>query len=196
MALTARAGGARRRAVPLGGLGLPERRLPAVGRVAEHRPHGRAVPHRLALPGAHAALSQPPSELPDRGALLDVAGEHLADDLRLELVDFPVRITMLCFLDVPVSVRRARHHRHRAAASAMQLPTTGALGDLRALIMPRVWLCRLEVASHGFPLFGRGGEREAVGIITGCPGRRASCRGLGSGRRACSEVRCGRALSP
>ncbi len=65
-----------------------------------------------------------------------------------------------------------------------------------SLVMPRVWLCRLEVASHGFPLFGRGGEREAVGIITGCPGRRASCRGLGSGRRACSEVRCGRALSP
>ncbi len=64
-----------------------------------------------------------------------------------------------------------------------------------SLVMPSVRLCRLEVASHGFRCSDRGGEREAVGIITGCPGRPASCRGsVAAG--ACSEVRCGRALSP
>src|SRR5215208_504798 len=135
MALTARSGGARRLAVPLAHLGLPERGLPAVGGVAQHRPHGRAVPHRLALPGAHATVGQPPSELADRGALLHVAGEHVAHDLRLELVDFPVRITMLCFLDVSVSVRRGGQHGLRAAARAVQLPAAGALADLRALVL-------------------------------------------------------------
>jgi hypothetical protein len=121
--------------VPLGGLGLPERGLAAVGGVAQHRPHGRAIPHRLARPGAHAALRQPPCDLADRHAVVDVAREHLANDLRLELVDLPVRIAMLGLLDVSVSVRRAGHHRLRTATGAVRLPAPGALGDLRALVL-------------------------------------------------------------
>ena len=135
VALTARAGGARWRAVPIERLGLAERGLAAVGGVAQHRPHRRAIPHRLARSGQHAALREPAGDLADRGAVLYVAGEHLAHDLRLGLVDLPETLDLLALLDVPEAVGRARHDRLGAAAGAVQLAAAGALADLCPLIL-------------------------------------------------------------
>ena len=129
------AGGARRAAVPLGGLGLPERGQPAVGGVAQHRPDRRSVPTHLAGAGRDPTVGQPARELADRDAIAHVAVEHLAHDLRLRLVDLPVALHVLGLLDVPVAVRRAGHHRLRAAASAVQLPAPGPLRDLRTLVL-------------------------------------------------------------
>ena len=135
VALAALAGGARRAAVPLGGLRLPERGVPAIGRVAQHRPDRRAVPARLAGLGLNAPLGQPARELTDRDAISHVAVEHVAYDLRLGLVDLPEPFHMIGALHVPVAVGRARHHRLGAATGAMQLPAAGALGDLRTLVL-------------------------------------------------------------
>src|SRR6266498_856690 len=93
------------------------------------------IPARLAGPGRDPAVGQPARELADRDAVVDVAVEHLAHDLRLSLVDLPEPLHVLGLLDVPVAVRRTGHHRLRAAARAVQLPAAGALGDLRALVL-------------------------------------------------------------
>ena len=133
--LAARAGGARRLAVPLQRLGLPERRLPVVGGVAQHPPHARAIPHRLPGPSRHAALRQPPSELADRHTVVDIAIEHLAHDLRLDLVDLPETVAVLGLLHIPVAVGCARQHRLVAGTGAVQLAAAGALPDLRPLVL-------------------------------------------------------------
>jgi hypothetical protein len=135
VALATAAGGARRLAVTLERLGLPERGLPVIGGVAQHPPHARAIPHRLGGPGRDAAPCQPPGELADRHALVDVTREHLAHDLGLDFVDLPETIAVLGLLDIPIAIRSAGQHRLVAGASAVQLAAAGALPDLRALVL-------------------------------------------------------------
>jgi hypothetical protein len=60
-------------------------------------------------------------------------------------------------LDVAVSVGRAGHHRLRAAARAVQLPASGALGDLRALVLGDH---ALELAQELVP-----GRAAALGLL-------------------------------
>ena len=135
MTLAAGAGGARRLAVALERLGLAERGLAAIGAVAQHRPHRRAVPHRLARARRDAPLGQPAGELADRDAVVDVAREHLAHDLGLDRVDLPETLAVLGLFQIPVAVGSAREHRLVAGAGAVQLPASGSLADLRALVL-------------------------------------------------------------
>ena len=65
----------------------------------------------------------------------EVAAEDLAHDRRLGLVDLEDRVGVLGALHIPVAIRRAGEHRHRAGPGAMQLPATAALGDLRPLVL-------------------------------------------------------------
>jgi hypothetical protein len=75
--------------VPVGDLRLAVGGLAAAGGVAQHSPHGRAVPHPLAGARRDPLLGQPPGELRDRDLLLGVATGDLSYHLRLGRVDLP-----------------------------------------------------------------------------------------------------------
>jgi hypothetical protein len=135
VAFAALTGRARRLAVAVLDLGLAVGGLAAVGGVAQHPPHRRAVPHLLALAGRDSLLGQPARELRDRAVPLGVAAEDLAHDLRLAIHDFPIAIGDLGLADEPVAVRGTGHHRLVAGARTVQLPAPGALADLRALVL-------------------------------------------------------------
>ncbi len=109
--------------------------LPGIRGIAEHPPDGGVVPARPAGPGRHALLREPARDLRDRLAVLEVATEDLAYDRRLGLVDLEERVRVLGALHIAVAIRRASHDRHRAGPSAMQLPATTALRDLRPLVL-------------------------------------------------------------
>jgi hypothetical protein len=116
-------------------LRLAERGLAAVGRVAQHPPHRRAVPDGLAGPGRDAARRKRPRDLGHRLALLGVTAEDLAHDLRLGRIDLEVAVGLVSLAQVPVAEGRADQHRLRALACAVQLPAPGALPDLRPFVL-------------------------------------------------------------
>ena len=109
--------------------------LTDVGRVAQDRPDRRRSPVRRSGSGRHALLGERPADLDDRLAPLDVAVEDLPNDWRFELVDLVERVGVFGPLHIPVAVRRAREHRHRAGPGAVQLPPAAALRDLRSLVL-------------------------------------------------------------
>src|SRR5215216_17573 len=133
--LTPPAGDAGRPRRLAGHLRLAVGGLPPVGGVAQHPPHRRAVPHRPAGARRHALLGQPAGDLRDRQAVLGVAAEDLAHDLRLGLVDLIESVHVLGLLDVAVAVGGGGQHRLGALAGAMNLAAASPLADLRPLVL-------------------------------------------------------------
>ena len=134
VALAAGARRARRLGTLAAGLCLAERGLPAVGGVAQHPPHRRAVPDGLAGPGRDTARRQRPRDLGDRLVPLAVAAEDLPHDLRLGRIDLEVAVSVVCLAQVAVAEGCANEHRLRALTRAVELPAPGALPDLRPLV--------------------------------------------------------------
>ncbi len=109
--------------------------LTGVRRIAENAPYRCGVPARLAGPGRHALLCEPPCDPADRLAVLGIAAEHLTHDRRLGFVDLEERVRVLGLLDIPIAIWGASEDGHRAGPGAMQLPAATALSDLRPLVL-------------------------------------------------------------
>ena len=135
VALAPHTGGPRRAFGGAGKAASPERCLTAIGGVAQHRPHRRAVPHRPATTGGYALLCKPARDRADRFALLGVAAEDLAYDLGLDGVDLQEGVAVFCLFVVAVAVGRARQRRLEALAGPVQLSATCSLGDLGPLVL-------------------------------------------------------------
>src|SRR5918999_4951064 len=195
VALAAPAGGARRLAVPLRHLRAAERGLPAVGGVAQHPPHRRAVPHRLARARGDVLLGQPPGDLRDRQVLLGVGVEDPAHHLGLRLVDLPVALVVLGLLDVAVAVggrptSPRASPRGRGAACRAGCAPGSALAHTRRSSPGTGAAARPRASRHDrAPWRSRPRRRRAAALRAAPPGRRSGARGGRARGRAAPRTR-------
>src|SRR4051812_44964090 len=114
---------------------LAEHRAPGVGGVAQHAPDHAAVPAVLAGAGGHARVGQPAGQLGDRGAVVGVAAEQLADQRGLVLDDLVGGAGVRVLGDVAVAERGAGEHVERPGLGAVGLAAPVAFQDLRLLVL-------------------------------------------------------------
>src|SRR5438309_4227817 len=106
-----------------------------IGGVAQHRPHGRALPSGPHLPLRHLLVTKPPCDRGDAPAGHGVMVIHLSHHVGFTLDDGIRRGRVLTLANVAVAVRCAAQHADFARAGAVTLATPRALQDLRSLVL-------------------------------------------------------------
>src|SRR5450759_303429 len=124
-----------RDSLTLRALGLAEAGQPLVGLIAQHGPHGRALPARDALTGGDALFIESASDGRNAQSLGGVPVIDLAHHHGLVFDDFVVRRSVLRLTHVAVAIGRPTQHIDVPLAGMMALATARALQDLRALIL-------------------------------------------------------------
>ena len=115
---------------------LAKRRGALIGRILQDAPHDTPIPHGLARAGHLARLGQPPTDLPNRQAVVADPGKDLADHAGFVRDDLIAGLpTALVLGHIAVPIGGAAEHIDRPDLGRMALATPMPLDDLGPLIL-------------------------------------------------------------
>src|SRR5208337_4265518 len=116
------------------GLGFPKTSGAFIGRIAQHRPHRRALPSRDLLSRRNASFVQQTCDRADAHAIDDIVVIDHSDGVGFGIDNFVTCRRVVAFTNVTIPVRGAAEHIYLTLPCTMALAAARPFQDLRSLI--------------------------------------------------------------